>query len=296
LMAAVEDLAAETTEDEPDPFGSLFWVITRDRHLAEGARITAGSPARSNVMLADEWVQYISPFLGANTSSMDPAATFAGLLSSRFIPTLTARMTLADLRLFADPSVAKLTAGLSEAEACKAVSEAHRQAVARNSSGDRDDQAAIERLAALAEKTLQKQVKQGELVDATKLEQLRRERQEDREQHVEDEAAKELEMQDLRDQLQKTKQDQRTSIKFWSRKAHRFAQANGSALGKWGRQHPVRACLVLVSIAIALLLVLTGIGGLIVQVAGVASILISVLASDPEKLSQNWDRLWGRGR
>jgi hypothetical protein len=295
LVAAVEDLAAETSEDEPDPFGSLFWVLTRDRHLAEGARIAAGSPAKSNVMLADEWVQYISPFLGANTSSMDPAATFAGLLSSRFIPSLTTRMTLADLRLFADPSVAKLTAGLSEAEACRAVSEAHRQAVARNPSGDRDDQAAIERLAALAEKKLQKQVKQGDLVDATRLEQLRRERREDEKQHAEEEAAKELEIRALRDELQATKHDQRTSIEFWSRKARNLAQAQSYAFGKWTRQHPLRFCLVLISITLALVLVLTGIGGLIVQMAGVASIPISILASDFEKLGQNWNRFIDKG-
>jgi hypothetical protein len=295
LVAAVEDLAAEANEDEPDPFGSLFWVITRDRHLAEGARIMAGSPAKSNVMLADEWVQYISPFLGADTSTMDPAATFAGLLSSRFIPTLTARMSLADLRLFADPSVVKLTTGLSEEEVCRAVSEAHRQAVARNSSGDRDDQAAIERLAALAEKALQKQVKQGELVDATKLEQLRRERQEDQTQHVEEEAEKEQEIRALRQELQATRQDQRSSIKFWGRQAHDFVYDKGSGLSEWARQHPLRVCLVLISIAIALALVLTGIGGLIVQIAGVAAIPISILASDFEKFNQNWNRIWGKG-
>jgi hypothetical protein len=293
LVAAVEDLAAEAEESEPDPFGSLFWVLTRDRHMAEGARATAGSPAKSNVMLADEWVQYIGPFLGANTCNMDPAATFAGLLSSRFIPTLTRRMTLADLRLFADPSVAKLTEGLSEAEVCKTVSEAHRQAVARKPSGERDDQVVIERLAALAERALQKQVKQGELVDATKLVELRRERDEDQTQHAEDRAEKDSQIEALQKELQAARLDQRTSIALWGRRARTLAQMQGSKLNRWSHEHPVRLSIIFFAVVVAVLLTLTGVGGVLLQILGVASVPLAILASDFGKARQNLNRFFG---
>jgi hypothetical protein len=294
LVAEVEELAS-IDESQPHPFGARFWVITRDRHLVDGARAAAASPAKSNVMLAEEWIQYIAPFLAANTCNQDTAGTFAGLLSSRFIPSLGLRMTLSELQLFAEPSVAKLTAGLSADDACRAVSEAHREAVMRaGNQGRRSDAVAIERLAVLAEKKLRARVDGGELVEAERLEQLRRARQAEANNWATDQAEKDHELEILRRQLRDARAYQRSSLAYLYRAVREWAKNTPLKLKHWVRQHPIRLAAALAVLALVMVIEVTGAGGRIVQIAGLIAVPLSILAIDFGQARRNFLKLIGR--
>lgn len=291
VVAAIEGLVSDDNSTA-DPFGPRFWLLTRDHHLINAARTP---PLRSRtgsvVMLADEWIQYIAPFLGADVSTLDPASTFAGLLSSRFIPSLTGRMSLNDLRVFAEPQVASLTDGLSREEACHAVSTAHLAAVAHTDTGKRNDEVAIERLAEFAEKQLSQKIKSGQLIEAEKLEQLRHEHEADTRESVEAHLQQAHEISVLKNKLVETKRYQRSSVIYWVRQGK--TAIRGIKLLLWIRSHPGRFAMILFGLLGLGAVVVSGVGASLIAIAVVIASILSVIASDFGQARSNLLRLFG---
>lgn len=289
LISAIEALVS-SDDSEPDPFGPRYWLITRDRHLVECARGRQAVSTPGVAMLADEWVQYIAPFLSPDTPSLDPATTFAELLSSRFVPSLAGRMSLSDLRLFTEPKVAELTAGLSQDEACRAISHAHMDAVSRAGSDPRDDQFAVVRLADLAERKLKRKLDTGELIEAEELNRLRRERESETQRFNTASAEHEDEIAGLKAELEATRVDQRTSLAFRWRTFHSSLRSNMRRTQLWISTHRVRTLVLASAVIAAAIVFLTGIGGTFVHLGSVLLIVLPLVATDFEQASRNFSR------
>jgi hypothetical protein len=288
VVASIESLVA-ADQAEPNPFGPRFWFITRDRHLVDCAR----SSGRSVAMLAEEWVQYIAPFLGPDMSTLDAAATFTGLLSSRFFPSLGQRMTLADLRLFTEPKVAELTAGLSTEDACRAVADAHLETVTRTGNGPRDDAAAIARLAELAERKIKARIKTGQLVEAGELDRLRSQRQADIERAEASSIEQAKEIDELKEQLAATSADQKTSVGYWWRRISRSVVRVGQQLRAWKRAHPRRVVLFAVLFIAVCALEVFGLNGLLLRLLMPIALIVPALDVNLEQVKKNVGRLFG---
>jgi hypothetical protein len=205
-------------------------------------------------------------------------------------------MSLSDLRLFADPAVAKLTSGLPADDMCRAVSEAHREAVARGQTGARSDDVAVERLAALAERKLDKRARKGELINAERLDQLRRERDADLQAHGSEKTEQQQEIAILREELKRTRKDQRSSFAFRARQVRTGVTSAVPKIGRWIKSHPIRVLALLVVVAAVLVVGLSGIGGLLTKVGGILLIIVSALAIDFGQLKINFKRILGRHR
>jgi predicted nucleic acid-binding protein len=293
LIAGIEDLVAQDGSPA-DPFGPRYWLITHDRHLVDCARSSRGSSQQCVAMLADEWVQYISPFLSPNTSALDPAAAFAGLLSSRFMPSLGRRMSLAELQLFAEPEVAGLTVGLSQEEACRAISDAHLEAVTRGGSKQQTDERAIRRLADIAARKREQIQRQGRLVPASRLEDLRAQREQDAAQFATASDQQAEKMVELEAQLQEAEADRKTSLTFLLRSSKASLGERVNDLNGWLRAHPLRAMSYLLLLVAAAIILSLGVGSLLAKAAGILIIVLTIITADFDQVRRNLSRILGR--
>jgi len=293
LVTSIENLVAEDP-DPADPFGPRYWLITHDKHLVDCARAHGADPKLCVAMLADEWVQYISPFLSPDTSSLDPATAFAGLLSSRFMPSLGRRMSLSQLQVFAEPQVASLTAGLSQEDACRAISDAHLEAVTRGGSKEQTDERSVRRLAEIAAKKRAQLERKGDLVPASRLDVLRaeREREADRFAKTSNDQASQLE--DLESRLRTAEADQKTSISFLGRMLQNQVLDLRKKLGSWMKRHPVRVVIYSILLIVIGSFFLLGIGTLLQKGIGTVLVFVTFLTADFDQVRKNLQRLWGR--
>lgn len=274
VVSSVRELVLDD-DAPPHPFGARFWFVTLDRRLVDCAHGRSPGEGASSCILADEWVQYVSPFLTSDVSRLDSAAAFTGLLSSRFIPKLGHDLSLDQLRVFTEPSVAALTDGLSQEEACKAVAIAHREAVKLKDKRSEDAEA-VERLAALAEKQRAKHRGLDERKAA-------RERAEFKEtEHASAEAAEEsaAKIRDLQGELEILREYQGTSIAFRVRTVRAKLKHWWNRAQAWIRLHPTATRIVAVVIALVVVAEILGYGGTIGRIAYLLALLITFLAID----------------
>jgi predicted nucleic acid-binding protein len=263
----------------PHPFGARFWFVTLDRRLVDCARGRSPEEGVSPCLLADEWVQYVSPFLSSDVSRLDSAAAFTGLLSSRFIPSLGHNLSLDQLRVFTEPSVAALTDGLSEEEACKAVAVAHREAV-KVKDKDQEDTRAVERLATLAER---ERAKHRDHDERKATQQLVRERAEfQASARVSRQAVEERDatIGALSEEIATLRQHQRTSLRFRAGNALARMRRWWSRGRAWARLHPAAARIGISVIALAILAEILGYGGTVGRIAYLLVLVVTLLAID----------------
>jgi hypothetical protein len=293
LISAIEGLVAQDS-DPVDPFGPRYWLITHDKHLVDCARTHGKGSKQCIAMLADEWVQYISPFLSPDTSTLDPAKAFAGLLSSRFMPSLGRRMALSEIQVFAEPEVAGLTAGLSREEACRAISDAHLEAVTRGGSKQQTDEQAVRKLADIAAKKRAQMERKGHLVPATRLEDLRAEREQEAVRYAMASDEQTQRMGDLEARLWDAEADRQTSLSYLTRKLRFHLSRGWSRFIGWIKHHPVRAFLYLSFVSICAVVLALGIGSLLEKAVGISLILVTWLTADPEQIRKNLRGLRGK--
>jgi predicted nucleic acid-binding protein len=287
LIASIEEMNSE--DGQPShPFGRRYWFITLDRRLAQGVSQSARADVGNVCMLAEEWVQYVSPFLGPDVSAEDAATVFSKLLSSRFFVSLGATLTLEELQPFTIPKVDELVARFSKQEATRLIAEAAQRVAQRGQELgiDRAEQS-LNQLASLVERAIDEQRRSGELVPAAQV---------DRDVEV---AASEKnaeiallmsERTELRQQLAASTRHAR-----WS-PTYRLEQLRFAVLemARWGRRHPRRGLslgLVLASAAVVLAL---GWGGIVWKAVAVASVVAAVAFADPGIARANVRRCLGK--
>jgi predicted nucleic acid-binding protein len=278
VVSSIRDLVL-ADETPPHPFGARYWFVTLDRRLVDRARGRSAGEGESPCMLADEWVQYVSPFLSSDVSRMDSAAAFAGLLSSRFIPKLGHDLSLDQLRVFTEPSVAALTDGLSEEEACRAVAVAHREAV-KVKDKEQEDAKAVERLAALAERQRSKHRDADEREAARELHREKAKFQGRERASREAAEERDVEITNLHEEVVTLRQYQGSSLKFRGQQVLARIGRWWSRARAWARFHPTAARAGLGVIALVILAEILGYGGIVGRIVYLLILVLTFLAID----------------
>jgi hypothetical protein len=249
-------------------------------------------------MLAEEWVQYVSPFLGPDVSRADAADVFTQLLGSRFFVSLGASLDLEQLQAFTLPNVEKLLEGMTPEEACRTVAQAAQDEAIRAADPQKRPELAVDRLASLVEQRHREMRANGELVLATEVERVRAEEAHKTAQLAESNSEKDAEIVALRSKLQETETslERAQAHNRWS-VSMQFTRLRSSARNAlhhmiaWPRAHKVRLGIRLGLVAIALTVQLEDWFGWFGRIGGWGGV-IALIAADTEVVKRNLRRFW----
>lgn len=292
VLTAIEQLV-QNDDAEAHPFGHRYWLLTLDRHLADCARKNARGDVGGVCMLAEEWVQYISPFLGPDVSADDAADVFARLLGSRFFVSLGSGLDLEDLRPFTAPDVKKMFEGLSHEEACAVVARAAQSdAVAAADPAQRPG-IALKQLSGLVDDLVRDKSDRGDLVPRDELDRLRH----DQTQLAESAQEKDDEIAVLRGQLAQTmdelteaRRQNRWSLSYQTGRLSRWTM---SCAWPWVARRWIRLMLGAALLAVSVVSLLEGWGGKLVFIITLVSAMVAIVASDWNVVKRNVKRAWG---
>jgi hypothetical protein len=292
ILAAIERLV-RNDDAEAHPFGHRYWLLTLDRHLADCARKNARSDVGAVCMLAEEWVQYISPFLGPDVSADDAADVFARLLGSRFFVSLGSGLDLEDLRPFTAPDVKKIFDGLSHADACAVVAKAAQsEAVAAADPAQRPG-VALKQLSGLVDELVRDKKDRGDVVSREEVDRLRRAQEQlaDSAQEKDDEIAV------LRNQL--ARKDSELSE---ARRQNRWsATYQGGRVLSWAKNSAwpwiagrcIRLLIAAALLTVSIISLVEGWGGKLVFIITLVAAIITIIAVDPKVVKRNAKRAIG---
>jgi hypothetical protein len=250
MVAAIERLVEKDDVDD-HPFGNRFWFITLDRKLTDVSRRRSLPEIGSVCMLAEEWAQYISPFLGPDISTQQRADVFSGLLSSRFFVSLGDSLSLTELQPYTAAGVDELMQGLSSPEACRVVAEMHTEGVRVREGHPEDAEKLVARLEEFVEDRLKEKRSRGELMSP---EEVERERLRMRELEAERAAEREQENRELRELVRRQERYVRTSPSYWAHLARGFVTRQARRFAWYVRTHWMETILGSLAIAVGLLL------------------------------------------
>jgi hypothetical protein len=295
MLAAIETLA-QRDDKEAHPFGHRYWFLTLDRRLADCARQAARSDVGGVCMLAEEWVQYISPFLGPDVSHEEAADVFVRLLASRFFVSLGAGLNLEDLQPFTAPNVKDFFEGLTREEACRAVSEAAQSEAVAAAERTHRPEIALDRLTGLVEVRLAEKRKHGELVAKTEVDQMRAQHERDKALIAESATEKDARIKALEQQLALSKSHLHAASRHvrWSPsyQVERLCQRLAAGL-VWARPRWWRLVIVGAILVGATALQVEGWGGVGLSVIGWFGFAVAIFATDPAVVRKNLGALLG---
>lgn len=274
MLTSIEKMNKED-DSQAHPFGHRFWFVTLDRRLVDEARRNVDLPYCSVCMVADEWVQYISPFLGPNVSTEEAATVFTQLLSSRFFVSLGASLTLEELQPFTTPKVDEMVRSLPKEEASRLIAEAAQRAariVTTDEALVRSEEA-IKQLSSLVERKIEEHKRHGDLLP--------------REIFATLSAEKNAEIRLLREENADLRRFARWSVSYqWRGLRRRISTVLG-----WARARPRRLLALLAALGFVVLIYLMDWGGGATQIAGAVLVVLAALALDFEQLRANARRL-----
>jgi hypothetical protein len=237
-------------------------------------------------MTADEWVQYIAPFLGPDVADGSIADVFSRLLGSRFFTSLGASLTLRDLQPFTLPEVGELVRDIPDAELGRAVAAAHRASIVMPDAAS--PSAELERF---AEAVTDELAKQREEDDARA---RAEESVESLSKQLHEEAAisseKDLELSEMRRELVRARRDQQTSLAFLGRKTVRAIRDEV----RYTARRPRRILIILMTLAVGILGWALGWLGDYWKVILVLAVIAQFLGLDRRVAHSNMRRLRSR--
>lgn len=298
MIRSVE-LLIEGDAGEAHPFGHRYWLVTLDRSLAETARGNALPDIGAVCMLVEEWVQYISPFLGPDVSDERAADVFARLLGSRFFVSLGAGISLEDLQPFTAPNVKDLFEGLTREEACRAVAKAAQSEAIAAADPSQRHTVALSRLVSLVEEQVARKRKRGELLSKAELRELEETHARERVLLAETAAEKdtriralEQELGSTRGELAESRRKNRWSPAYqvprlWAALLTRLDQ-----VGAWVRRRLLRLLVIAAMIGAAVVLAVEW-RGVIGLLLAVLAVVIALVAADWDVVRRNLKRLFG---
>jgi hypothetical protein len=293
VLTAIEDLIQQD-KAEAHPFGHRYWLLTLDRHLADCARKSARSDVGPVCMLAEEWVQYISPFLGPDVSHDAAADVFARLLGSRFFVSLGSGLDLEDLQPFTAPNVREMFEGLSREEACRMVARAAQSDAVAAASPEKRPQVALAKLLGFVDELLRERQSTGELVPREDVERLRQGYAHETQQLAESSQEKDDEIAALRrqvaekdDALEKAALHVRWSLPYQLGRLRTWAVTRAWS---WVRGRWVRLLLATALLVLGVASLVEGWGGQIVSVIILLAAVVAIIAADPDVAKRNVKR------
>jgi hypothetical protein len=288
MLLAVERLVKDD-EAEPHPFGSRYWLLTLDRDLAEHARRSLDKQTRHICFLAEEWVQYIAPFVSPNISHGKAAEVFGQLLGSRFFVSLGGCLSLADLQPFTAPNLAELYGDLTAEELCDAVADSHAYAVRVGASTDEVRARSLDRFVRLAEDLLNEKVERNELVSAEEVELVLQRHSEDRAAFEASLSEREAKIRRLTERLASVEKRERASIDYRIRGLANSVGSRLHGLVGWSKRNKLRAAFLAVSLVSAGVAYTVGVGG---QLASIALVALGVVVSVGPRAAVENLRAW----
>lgn len=297
MLSAIEQLIARDSA-EAHPFGHRYWFLTNDRRLAECARATANSKTRSVCMLAEEWLQYVSPFLSADVSREEAADVFARLLGNHFFVSLGTGINLEDLQPFTAPNVKDFFAGLSREEACRAVAEAAQSEAVVAAERSKRPEVALDHLTGLIDARLREKKARGELVPKDELERLRTQHESDWAQIAQSSSEKDVRIRTLEDQLETTRSALSTAKRQarWS-PSYQLPRVGAWLVGcgRWAGSRWKPLLVVVTAIGLAVTVAIEGWGGTALTVITWLGVLLAMITFDIDKAKLNWRKFFGSG-
>jgi hypothetical protein len=292
VLTVIEKLV-QKDDAKAHPFGHRYWLLTLDRHLADCARKNARSDVGAVCMLAEEWVQYISPFLGPDVSTDAAADVFARLLGSRFFVSLGAGLDLEDLQPFTAPDVKQLFDGLSHEDACALVARAAQSEAVTAADPEKRPSVAIQKLSGLVEDLLRDKKDRGELVPRAEVDRLKH----DQAQLAESSKEKDDEIAVLRsqlarrdDELAEARRQNRWSVTCQVRRFHRWALHRA---WPWITGRRIRLSIVAALLMVLIASLLLGWGGTVFVALTFVAMLLSIVSVDPDVVKKNVRRASG---
>lgn len=221
LLERTEQLVL-ADEAESHPFGHRYWFVTQDRHVAEVARAQVNRSAGVVCMLAEEWAQYIAPFLSPDVSAQDQADVFARLLASHFTRSLGESVSLEEIQPLTAANITQALGGVSRDDACRAVVELRSSGQLPGGRNEQPPEILLTRLNDLVERHRRRQIARGELISSFEAEAREGLALRDLGTARDELRERDLEIKRLRTKLDTADAYRRTSIKHWLKAARNF--------------------------------------------------------------------------
>lgn len=239
-------------------------------------------------MLAEEWLQYIAPFLGPDVTETAVADVFARLLGNRLFMSLGTAISLKDLQPYTSPELGSVLEGIPPEDIAAAIARAHRSAVDAKVAQPEQGEIEFREFMTLIGSSKTKRAGEKEAKATESLLKM----QTDYRREIEQSAEKDLRIAELEAEVRVNRRFRSTSVGYGAERLGARVREGK----RWIGQHRLRVAIVVVSLILAVVAWDRGWLGILGKTLSVGLFVATVLALDPTVIRENLRSLRGRQR